>query len=134
MTTITNQAADPGRAPVLADLLFWTAVGAVLAAASGPLADAWAVPREALVGIGLGLVAIGPSAIWGLQRVRPLPGRLVLAFALGNLALTPVVLLAAALDWLRMSSSGNATLAVAAAVTLLLGGWQLSRTGHRGAA
>ena len=54
------------------DLAFWTVVGAVVAALSGPLGEMWGVPRTDLVAGGLSFLAGGALLLFGLNRIRPL--------------------------------------------------------------
>jgi hypothetical protein len=112
--------------PIAADLLFWTAAGAVVAALSGPIGQWWNVPRiELLVG-GVSFLVVGPVLLLGLSRVRPVPRGLVLAFGVSNLLLAPTLWTAAALGWLPLTAAGNWSLASAGDVALVLGVWQLS--------
>jgi hypothetical protein len=111
---------------VRADLVFWTVAGAVVAAFSGPLAHEWSAPRAALLIGGLSFLVIGPSLLFGLNRIRPTARGLVLAFGVTNLLLAPIAWAAALFGWLPLSAAGNWALADAGAVMLVLGVWQLT--------
>ena len=67
MTTQTishNTSADHLRRSVLVDLMGWTGIGAVLTAASGPLADLLGVAGSGLLAIGLALLMGAPLSLW----------------------------------------------------------------------
>jgi hypothetical protein len=108
------------------DLAFWTLVGAVVAALSGPLGEMWGVPRADLVAGGLSFLAGGALLLMGMNRIRPLSRGLVLSCGVSNLLLAPTVWAAAAFGWLPLSSAGNWALAGAGDVALVLGVWQLA--------
>ena len=108
------------------DLAFWTVVGAVVAALSGPLGEMWGVPRADLVAGGLSFLAGGALLLFGLNRIRPLSRGLVLGCGVSNLLLAPTVWVAAALGWLSLSTAGNWALAGAGDAALVLGIWQLA--------
>lgn len=59
----------------------------------------------------------------GLNRMRPTRG-LVAGFVVTNVVLAPLALVAAGLDWLDLTRSGNWALADAGLVMVVLGGWQ----------
>ncbi|HET6167154.1 MAG TPA: hypothetical protein VFE07_10025 [Marmoricola sp.] len=118
--------ADSGRAPVLADLVFWTVAGTVVIALSGSLDSTWGTDRAALVVVAGVLVVGGLAALAALWRTRPMPRRLVRVFGVANLGIAPVVLVAALIDLLDLTGSGNAALAGVAVVTVVLGAWQLA--------
>jgi hypothetical protein len=111
---------------VRADLAFWTAAGAVVAALSGPLAHSWQVSRTALLVGGLSFAIVGPILLLGLHRIRPVSRGLVAGFVVTNFLLAPITAAAAWFGWLRLSAAGNWALADAAAVMLVLGVWQLA--------
>jgi hypothetical protein len=111
---------------IRADLGFWTVVGAVVAALSGPLGDWWNVPRAELLVGGLSFLVGGPALLFGLNRIRPTARGLVLGFGVSNLLLAPAMWAAAALGWLPLSAAGNWALAGAGDVALVLGIWQLT--------
>ncbi|MFZ0905040.1 MAG: hypothetical protein WAN71_14460 [Mycobacterium sp.] len=120
---------------VRADLVFWTVVGAVVAALSGPLGDWWNVPRAELLVGGLSFLVGGVALLLGLNRIRPMSRGLVSGFGVSNLLLAPTLWAAAALGWLPLSGAGNLALAGAGDVALVLGVWQLTtlrRSRHTG--
>jgi hypothetical protein len=120
---------------IRADLVFWTAAGAVVAAFSGPLADWWRAPHSELLVGGLSFVVLGIILLLGLNRIRPTPGGLVAGFVVTNFLLAPIAWAAAWFGWLALSRAGNWALADAGAVMLVLGVWQftaLRRSPHRG--
>ena len=110
---------------IAADLTFWTAVGAVVVTFSGQLATSWIVPRSALLIGGLAFLGAGPALLFGLNRIRPTSGGLVLAFGVSNLLLAPTLFAVALLGWLPLSTAGNWALAGAGDAALVLGIWQL---------
>jgi hypothetical protein len=118
------------RRPLRADLIFWTAAGAVVAAASRPLAHWWGVPHAVLLDVGLAFAILGPVMLLGLNRIRPTRG-LVTAFVATNLVLAPLAWAAAGFDWLGLSRAGNWALADAGVVMLVLGAWQFSALRRR---
>jgi hypothetical protein len=113
------------RRSVRADLVFWTAAGAVVAALSAPLARWWDVPRQVLLDGGLAFVILGPAMLLSLNRIRA-TGGLVAAFVVTNFALAPLAWAAAWFGWLGLSRAGNWALADAGLVMLVLGAWQLT--------
>jgi hypothetical protein len=118
------------RRSVRADLVFWTAAGAVVAALSGPLARWWDVARGVLLDGGLAFVILGPILLLGLNRIRPTRG-LVAGFVATNFLLAPLAWAAAWFGWLGLSGAGNWALADAGVVMLVLGGWQLTALRRR---
>jgi hypothetical protein len=130
--TSTSIAANPRhtdsarRRPLRADLAFWTAAGAIVAALSGPLSHSWQVSRTVLLVGGLSFAIFGPVLLFGLQRVRPVSRGLVASFVVTNGLLAPITAAAAWFGWLGLSAAGNWALADAAAVMLLLGVWQFT--------
>ena len=131
-TTISRATDSSRRRPLRADLIFWTAAGAVVAALSRPLGDWWHVPHAVLLDVGLAFAVFGPLMLLGLNRMRPTRG-LVAGFVVTNFLLAPLTAAAASFDWLRLSAAGNWALADAAAVMLVLGIWQFTalRPSHR---
>ncbi len=135
-TPISARSRQPDQArrrSIRADLIFWTAAGAVVAALSGPLASWWHVPRAVLLDGGLSFVVLGAILLLGLNRIRPDRRGLVAAFVVTNLLLAPIAWAAAGFGWLGLSRAGNWALAGAGVVMLALGVWQLSalRRSHR---
>jgi hypothetical protein len=135
-TPISARSRQPDQArrrSIRADLIFWTAAGAVVAALSRPLADWWHVSRAVLLDGGLSFVVLGVILLLGLNRTRSTPGGLVAAFVVTNFLLAPIAWAAAYFDWLGLSRAGNWVLADAGVVMLALGAWQLSalRPSHR---
>jgi hypothetical protein len=116
---------------IAADLTFWTAVGAVVATFSGQLANWWNVPRSGLLVGGLAFLVAGVVLLFGLNRIRPTSGGLVLAFGVSNLLLAPTLFAAALLGWLPLSTAGNWALAGAGDAALVLGIWQLTTLRRR---
>lgn len=129
--TSTSISADPRRRSLLADLTFWTAAGAVVAALNGPLAHWWQVPRTVLLVGGVSFVILGPVLLLGLNRTRRVSDGLVAGFVVTNFLLAPITAAAAWSGWLGASTAGNWALADAAAVMLALGVWQLSTLRRR---
>lgn len=119
-------AADGRWRSIGADLAFWGAVGAVVAALSGPLATLWSVPQSVLLGGGVAFAVLGAVLLFGLSRIQPTPRALVWSFGVSNLVLAPLLWLAAELRWLPLSAAGNWALIFAGAVALVLGIWQLT--------
>lgn len=126
ISTTSRHVDLPRWRSIRADLVFWTAAGAVVAALSRPLADWWSAPRAVLLDGGLAFLVGGIGLLFALYRARPTPRRLVAGFVVTNLLLAPITLAAAAFDWLGLSRAGNWALADAAAVMLVLGVWQLT--------
>jgi hypothetical protein len=125
---------NPGNArrwSVGADLTFWSGAGLAVAVWSRSLAGAWSAPHPVLLAGGLAFALAGPPAIPLLLRLPSVPWSLVRAFALGNMALTPLLPLLAAVNALGLSTTGNAWLASAAVATLGFGAWQWSAGGVR---
>ncbi|UMB67693.1 hypothetical protein [Mycobacterium paraterrae] len=122
-TAISSTTDSSRRRPLRADLVFWTAAGALVAALSGPLSHSWAVPRAVLLDVGLVFAIVGPLMLLGLRRMR-LSSGLVAAFVVTNFALAPLALAAAGFDWLGLTRAGNWALADAGLVMLVLGIWQ----------
>ena len=119
------------RRSLRADLAFWTAAGAVVAALSGPLAYSWQVSRTALLVGGLSFAVFGPVLLLGLNRIRRVWRGLVTGFVVTNFLLAPITAAAAWFGWLGLSAAGNWALADAAAVMLVLGVWQLTALRRR---
>jgi hypothetical protein len=130
--TIPRESDSSRRRSLRADLVFWTAAGAVVAALSRPLGDWWHVSRAALLDVGLAFAIFGPIMLLGLNRMRPTRG-LVAGFVVTNFLLAPLTAAAAWFGWLGLSAAGNWALADAAAVMLVLGIWQFTalRSSHR---
>lgn len=129
----TSRHADQTRwRSIRADLGFWSVVGAVVAALSGPLGDWWNVPRAELLVGGLAFLVGGIVLLFGLNAIRPTSRGLVLSFGVSNLLLAPSLWAAAALGWLPLSTAGNWALAGAGDVALVLGVWQLIALRRRG--
>ena len=124
-TAISRSTDSSRRRPLRADLIFWTAAGAVVAALSRRLSDDWGVPRAVLLGVGLVFAIFGPVMLLGLNRIRPTRG-LVAGFVVTNFVLAPLAWAAAGFDWLGLSHAGNWALADAGVIMLLLGAWQFT--------
>ena len=123
-TTAISRSTDTSRRRSLyADLIFWTAAGAVVAALSGPLSNSWGIPRAVLLDVGLMFAIFGPLLVLGVNRMR-VTRELVAGFVVTNFALAPLSFAAAGLDWLGLSRAGNWALADAGLVMLVLGIWQ----------
>jgi hypothetical protein len=134
LSTVSTQRRRTGVArwrSIVADLGFWTVVGAVVAALSGRLGDWWNVPRAVLLEGGLAFVVLGPILLFGLNRARPTTRGLVASFVVTNFLLAPIVWAAAMFGWLRLSAAGNWALADAGVVMLVLGIWQLTALRRR---
>lgn len=124
-TAISRPTDSSRRRPLRADLAFWTAAGAVVAALSRPLSDSWSVPRAVLLDVGLVFAVLGPVMLLGLNRMRPTRG-LVAGFVATNFLLAPLAWAAAGFDWLGLSRAGNWALADAGVIMLVLGVWQFT--------
>src|ERR1700758_3045266 len=124
-TAISRPTDSSRRRPLRADLVFWTAAGAVVAALSRPLSDDWGVPRGVLLDVGLVFAVLGPLMLLGINRMRPTRG-LVAGFVVTNFVLAPLAWAAAGFGWLGLSRAGNWALADAGVIMLVLGIWQLS--------
>lgn len=131
-TTISRQTDSSRRRSLRADLVFWTAAGAFVAALSRPLGDWWHLSRAVLLDVGFAFAVFGPIMLLGLNRMRPTRG-LVAGFVVTNFLLAPLTAAAAWFGWLGLSAAGNWALADAAAVMLVLGIWQFAalRSSHR---
>jgi hypothetical protein len=125
-TSISPRPIDSARRRSLrADLVFWTAAGAVVAALSDPLAHWWGVQRGVLLDGGLIFVVLGPILLLGINRMRPTRG-LVAGFVATNFLLAPLAWAAAWFGWLGLSRAGNWAVADAGVAMLVLGAWQLT--------
>ncbi len=132
-TSISARSGQPDsarRRSVLADLVFWTCAGAVVAALSGRLAQWWGAPRALLLDGGLIFVILGPILVLGLNRIRPTRG-LVGGFVVTNFVLAPLAWAAAWFGWAGLSRSGDWALADAGVVMFALGVWQLTALRRR---
>ncbi|EUA50521.1 hypothetical protein I552_1457 [Mycobacterium xenopi 3993] len=78
-----------------------------------------------LVG-GVTFLVGGVCLLFGLNRIRPTPRRLVQSFGLFNVVFAPIVWATAWYGWLPLSEPGNWALAFAGGVAFALGGWQLN--------
>ena len=119
---------------IVADLAFWSVVGAIAATLSGPLSDWWRAPHAVLIAGGVAFVIAGVVLLFGLNRKRPISRSLVRAFSLSNLVVALVAWLAASFGWFPLSGPGKWALAAAGGAALALGLWQLStvrRSPHR---
>jgi hypothetical protein len=128
-TTISASTRQTDRtrwAPIRADLVFWSVVGAVVAALDRPLESWWNVPHAVLLEAGLAFLGGGVGLLFGLSRLRPTPRALVAGFAVTNLLLAPTLWALALSGWLALSAAGNWAVADAGAVALGLGVWQLA--------
>jgi hypothetical protein len=119
-------AAPARRRPIVADLAFWSVVGATVAALSEPLGEWWGVAQPVLLAGGVTFVALGVSLLVGLSRIRLIPSGLVWGFGVSNLLLAPLAWMGAALRWLPLSSAGDVALVFAGFAALVLGIWQLN--------
>ncbi len=130
-TTFSRPTDSARRRSLQADLAFWSAAGAVVAALNGPLAHGWQVPRAVLLVGGLSFAVLGPVLLLGLNRIRRVSDGLVASFVVANFLLAPITAAAAWFGWLGLSAAGNWALADAAAVMLVLGAWQLTALRRR---
>jgi hypothetical protein len=114
------------RQSIVADLVFWSVVGAIVAIFSRPLGDWWGLSQSVLRAGGVAFVAVGAGLLVGLTRIRLVPRYLVWGFGAFNLVLAPLAWLAAELRWLPLSAQGDWAVAFAGVAALVLGIWQLS--------
>jgi hypothetical protein len=124
-TTISFRTDSSRRRSVRADLVFWTAAGAVVAALSRPLSESWGVSRAVLLDVGLVFAVLGPVMLLGLNRISATRG-LVTGFVLTNAVLAPLAWVTAGFGWLGLTRAGNWALADAGVVMLVLGAWQFA--------
>lgn len=117
---------DPRWRSIVADLAFWSVVGAIAATVSGPLGDWWHAPQTVLIAGGLAFVIAGVVLLFGLNRQRPISRSLVRAFGLSNLVVALIAWPAALFGWFPLSGPGRWALVAAGGVALALGVWQLS--------
>jgi hypothetical protein len=129
-TTIARPTDSSRRRPLRADLIFWTAAGAVVAALSRPLSESWGVPHALLLDVGLAFAILGPVMLLGVNRMRLTRG-LIAGFVVTNLVLAPLAWAAAGFDWLGLSRAGNWALADAGVIMLVLGVWQFTALRRR---
>jgi len=109
------------RHSIRIDLLGWTAVGGVVAAASGPLANLLAVPVGWLLAIGLAF-ALGALAFLGLlERSAGYSRSLVGWFALFNLDTGALLWVALLAGWLPVTGALWWALAGVADLCLIFG-------------
>lgn len=125
ITDSHSQTDHRARQSIVADLAFWSLVGAAVAALSGPLGHWWNVPPEVLLVGGLAFLVAGVAALAGLSR-RRLARQLVTGFGVFNLVFAPAVWVTALAGWLPLSGAGNEALTLGGVVALALGAWQLS--------
>ena len=124
MTTQTishNTSADHLRRSVLVDLMGWTGIGAVLTAASGPLADLLGVAGSGLLAIGLALLMGAPLSLWLLERKVGYSRKLVGWFAALNVDAGVLLWLALLAGWLPVDGALWWALASVADLCLLFG-------------
>jgi hypothetical protein len=129
-TTIARPTDSSRRRPLRADLIFWTAAGAVVAALSRPLSESWGVPHAVLLDVGLAFAILGPVMLLGVNRMRLTRG-LIAGFVVTNFVLAPLAWAAAGFDWLGLSKAGNWALADAGVIMLALGAWQFTALRRR---
>jgi hypothetical protein len=129
-TTIARPTDSSRRRPLRADLIFWTAAGAVVAALSRPLSESWGVPHAVLLDVGLAFAILGPVMLLGVNRMRLTRG-LIAGFVVTNFVLAPLAWAAAGFDWLGLSKAGNWALADAGVIMLALGAWQFTAVRRR---
>jgi hypothetical protein len=120
-----RDAAAARRRSIVADLAFWSGVGAIVAALSEPVGKWWGVPQPVLLAGGVSFVVLGVGVLVGLSRIRLVPRGLVWGFGASNLLLAPLAWAAAGLRWLPLSAAGNLALFVAGFAAVALGIWQL---------
>ena len=131
ISAIPRQADSARWQSVRADLAFWTAAGAIVAALSEPLAHWWQASRAVLLIGGVSFAVLGPVLLLCLNRTRPVSAGLVAAFVVTNFLLAPPTAAAAWFGWLGLTTAGNWALADAAAIMLVLGAWQLTALRRR---
>ncbi|MBI3957507.1 MAG: hypothetical protein HY328_01765 [Chloroflexi bacterium] len=96
---------DHLRRAIRIDLLGWTAVGAVLAAAAGPLADLLALPASWILGVGLLFLVGAPVCLWLFERLTGYSRSLVGWFTLFNLDAGVLLWLALLMSWLPVDGA-----------------------------
>lgn len=125
--TISRNASSPSaggghlRRSIRLDLFGWTAVGALLAAAAGPLADLLAVPAGWLLASGLALLVGAPASLWLLERRVGYSRKLVGWFAALNLDAGVLLWLALLAGWLPVDGALWWALAGVADLCLIFG-------------
>jgi len=112
---------DHLRRAIRIDLFGWTAVGAGLAAASGPLADLLALPAGWLVALGLAFLVGAPASLWLLERGTGYSRKLVGWFAALNLDAGVLLWLALLAGWLPVEGARWWALAGVADLCLIFG-------------
>lgn len=124
MTTQTishKTSANPLRRSILVDMLGWSAVAAVVALASGPLADLLAVPSGWLLAISLAFLASALTGFWLLERSAGYSRKLVGWFAVLNLDAGVLLWLALLAGWLPVDGAAWWALAGVADLCLIFG-------------
>lgn len=96
---------DPLRRAIRIDLIGWTAVGAVMTAASGPLAPLLALPPAWLLSVGLLLLIGAPGSLWLFERSIGYGRSLVGWFATLNLDAGVLLWLALLAGWLPVNGA-----------------------------
>lgn len=109
------------RRAIRIDLLGWTAVGGIVAAASAPLAGLLAVPAGWLLALGLAFLVGAPACLWLFEQKTGYSRSLVGWFALFNLDFGVVLWAALLLGWLPVEGALWWALAGVADLCLIFG-------------
>lgn len=116
-----NSSANPLRRSILLDLFGWSAVAALVAVASRPLADLLAVPAGWLLAISLAFLVSALAGYWLLERSAGYSRKLVGWFAVLNVDAGVLLWLALLAGWLPVDGALWWALAGVADLCLLFG-------------
>lgn len=112
---------DHLRRSIRIDLLGWTAVGAVMTAASGLLADLLALSTSWILGVGLLFLVGAPACLWLFERSTGYSRKLVGWFTLFNLDAGALLWLTLLAGWLPVDGALWWALAGMADLCLIFG-------------
>ena len=116
-----NTSANHLRRSVLVDLFGWSAIAAVVAVASGPLADLLAVSAGWLLAISVAFLASALTGFWLLERNAGYSRKLVGWFSILNLDAGVLLWLTLLAGWLPVEGPLWWALAGVADLCLLFG-------------